>query len=67
VDLCAVGPLFEQNAVFPAKTNTEFVEVLSDSHVRMVVWERGAGRTLACGTGDLSVCLSIYLSIYLSI
>ena len=51
VDLAAVGPLFERNSVFPAKTNTEFVEILSRSHVRMVVWERGAGRTLACGTG----------------
>lgn len=43
--------MFERNAVFPARTNTEFVEVLTPSHVRMVVWERGAGRTLACGTG----------------
>ena len=51
LDIFAIGPLFESNAVFPARTNTEFVEVLSRSHVRMVVWERGAGRTLACGTG----------------
>lgn len=51
VDLFNVGPKFERNSVFPAKTNTEFVEVLSRSHVRMIVWERGAGRTLACGTG----------------
>ena len=51
LDLAGVGPLFEKNAVFPAKTNTEFVQILSPSHVRMVVWERGAGRTLACGTG----------------
>ena len=51
VDLFRVGPMFESHPVFPAKTNTEFVEVLSPSHVRMMVWERGAGRTLACGTG----------------
>jgi hypothetical protein len=51
LDLEGLGPKFEHNAVFPARTNTEFVEVLSPSHVRMVVWERGAGRTLACGTG----------------
>jgi diaminopimelate epimerase len=50
-ELEKIGPLFERNAVFPARTNTEFVEVLTPSHVRMVVWERGAGRTLACGTG----------------
>ncbi|KAF6263281.1 diaminopimelate epimerase [Scenedesmus sp. NREL 46B-D3] len=51
LDIFAIGPKFEHNAAFPARTNTEFVEVLSRSHVRMVVWERGAGRTLACGTG----------------
>lgn len=51
LDLVTIGPLFERNAVFPAKTNTEFVQIVSPSHVRMIVWERGAGRTLACGTG----------------
>jgi len=51
LDLEGVGPLFESHPAFPARTNTEFVEVLSRSHVRMAVWERGAGRTLACGTG----------------
>jgi len=51
LDLPGLGPLFEHNDVFPARTNTEFVEVVSRSHVRMAVWERGAGRTLACGTG----------------
>eukprot|EP00877_Chromochloris_zofingiensis_P011955 jgi/Chrzof1/7012/Cz02g07180.t1 len=51
VALSTIGPRFERNAVFPARTNTEFVEVLSQQHVRMVVWERGAGATLACGTG----------------
>lgn len=51
IDLAAVGPEFESHPAFPAKTNTEFVEVVSRQHVRMVVWERGAGRTLACGTG----------------
>jgi len=50
-DVETVGPFFENHQVFPARTNTEFVQVLSPSHVRMVVWERGAGRTLACGTG----------------
>lgn len=51
LDIFTIGPKFENNPVFPARTNTEFVEILSRSHVRMVVWERGAGRTLACGTG----------------
>ncbi|GBF90140.1 diaminopimelate epimerase [Raphidocelis subcapitata] len=51
LDIFDIGPQFESNTVFPARTNTEFVEVLNRGHVRMVVWERGAGRTLACGTG----------------
>jgi diaminopimelate epimerase len=58
LDLAATGPLFEKNAVFPARTNTEFVQVLSPSHVRMVVWERGAGRTLACGTGACALVVA---------
>lgn len=51
LDLNSLGPKCEKHPVFPAKVNTEFVEILSRQHVRMVVWERGAGRTLACGTG----------------
>eukprot|EP00239_Pterosperma_sp_CCMP1384_P001277 CAMPEP_0197847610 /NCGR_PEP_ID=MMETSP1438-20131217/6586_1 /TAXON_ID=1461541 /ORGANISM="Pterosperma sp., Strain CCMP1384" /LENGTH=295 /DNA_ID=CAMNT_0043459581 /DNA_START=273 /DNA_END=1160 /DNA_ORIENTATION=- len=46
-----LGPLFECNEVFPAKTNTEFVEIIDRGRVKMRVWERGAGLTLACGTG----------------
>lgn len=53
-----IGPLFEQHEVFPARTNTEFIEVLSPSHVRMRVWERGAGATLACGTGACAVVVA---------
>lgn len=56
--LASIGPKFERNAVFPARTNTEFVEVLSPSHVRMVVWERGAGATLACGTGACALLVA---------
>jgi len=51
LDLAQIGPLFESHPAFPARTNTEFVHILSRSHVRMAVWERGAGATLACGTG----------------
>lgn len=47
----AVGPKVERHAMFPQKVNAEFVQVLSRSHVRLKVWERGAGPTLACGTG----------------
>ena len=51
LDLPALGPVFESNPVFPAKTNTEFVEVVNPGYVKMRVWERGAAETLACGTG----------------
>jgi diaminopimelate epimerase len=51
LDLPAIGPAFEAHPTFPAKTNTEFVEVVNRNYVKMRVWERGAGATLACGTG----------------
>lgn len=51
IDLVKIGPLFEHNLHFPKKTNTEFIEVISSNYVKMKVWERGAGITLACGTG----------------
>ncbi|CAG0928759.1 diaminopimelate epimerase [Planctomycetaceae bacterium] len=45
------GPLVEVNKFFPRKTNVEFIQVLSRKKITMRVWERGAGETLACGTG----------------
>jgi diaminopimelate epimerase len=51
VPLTEIGSLFERHPVFPQKTNTEFVEVIKTNYVKMRVWERGAGITLACGTG----------------
>lgn len=52
-----LGPRIEVLPVFPAKTNVEFVEVLSTSEVRMRVWERGVGETMACGTGACAVAV----------
>ena len=49
------GPAFEHHAIFPNRTNTEFVEVENQSTLRMRVWERGSGPTLACGTGACAV------------
>ncbi len=46
-----IGPKFEHHSAFPQRTNTEFVRVIRPDYVRMRVWERGAGITLACGTG----------------
>jgi diaminopimelate epimerase len=51
LDLATIGPLFERHEMFPQRTNTEFCAVLDRQTVRMRVWERGAGETLACGTG----------------
>lgn len=58
IDLPLLGPQFENHSAFPARINTEFVEVLSRNHVRMCVWERGAGRTLACGTGACALVVA---------
>jgi len=60
--LAQVGPQFEKHPVFPARTNTEFVQVLSPTHLKMVVWERGAGPTLACGTGACALLVAAVLT-----
>ncbi len=52
------GPLLEEHSFFPNKTNVEFVKVLSDSAIKMRVWERGVGETLACGTGACAAAVS---------
>jgi diaminopimelate epimerase len=51
IALAQLGPQFEHHAVFPQRTNTEFIEVVRPDYLKMRVWERGAGATLACGTG----------------
>ena len=52
------GPLIETNATFPAKINVEFVTIESPNKVSVRVWERGAGATLACGTGACAVTVA---------
>jgi diaminopimelate epimerase len=56
IPLQSIGPEFEHNPVFPQRINTEFIEVISPNYLKMRVWERGAGITLACGTG---ACASV--------
>ena len=51
LNLEEIGPMFEQHPLFPERVNTEFVRVVNRSTLRMRVWERGSGETLACGTG----------------
>jgi len=51
VDVPRVGPLFEHAEIFPQRINTEFIRVVNPSTIKMRVWERGSGETLACGSG----------------
>ena len=51
VDVAQTGPLFEHADIFPERINTEFVRVVNPSTIKMRVWERGSGETMACGTG----------------
>jgi diaminopimelate epimerase len=62
IDLEKVGPLFETHSAFPAKTNTEFIEVVNSGYLKMRVWERGAGITLACGTGACAALVAAVLN-----
>lgn len=56
IPLETIGPEFEHHPVFPKRTNTEFIQVVRSDYLKMRVWERGAGVTLACGTG---ACASV--------
>jgi diaminopimelate epimerase len=51
-----IGPMFENHPMFPERVNTEFIQVMDRKHIKMRVWERGSGETLACGTG---ACASV--------
>ena len=52
------GPIIENHEMFPRRTNVEFVQIISRTEVRQRTWERGAGETLACGTGASAVCVA---------
>ncbi|GBD35339.1 Diaminopimelate epimerase [bacterium HR36] len=52
------GPRIERHPAFPRRVNVEFVQLLTPTEVRMRVWERGSGETLACGTGACAVCVA---------
>lgn len=57
-----IGPLFENNLLFPERVNTEFVQVVDRNHIKMRVWERGSGETLACGTGACASAVACILN-----
>lgn len=60
IPLEVIGPQIEKHSMFPDGVNVEFVSVISDNEIRMRVWERGSGVTMACGTG---ACASVVASI----
>lgn len=62
LDIEKIGPLFENHEKFPARINTEFVKVIDRKTLQMRVWERGAGETLACGTGACAVAVASALN-----
>lgn len=61
VDLTGLGPRFEHDPLFPERTNVEFASLLGPDHLRMRVWERGAGITLACGSGTCATAVAAHL------
>lgn len=62
VNLPLIGPLVENNESFPKKTNVEFAQILNNQTIRMRVWERGAGITMACGTGACATLVASVLN-----
>lgn len=58
IDLKSVGPLLETHPLFPGRINVEFAEIKKEDEVRMRVWERGSGITLACGTGACATAVA---------
>lgn len=63
-DVPSIGPLFENHPLFPEKVNAEFVQVLDRNTLKMRVWERGSGETLACGTGATATLVAAVLNGY---
>ncbi len=62
LDLAKIGPLFESNPMFPERVNTEFVSIVDSRTIKMRVWERGSGETLACGTGACAAAVAAVLN-----
>jgi len=55
------GPMIENHSLFPKRINVEFTEVLNPSEIKMRVWERGSGETMACGTGASAVAVASHI------
>ena len=61
VDLAMLGPVWENDLLFPARTNVEYAALIGPDQLRMRVWERGAGITLACGSGACATAVAAHL------
>ena len=64
LDLPKIGPIIENNPLFPERINTEFVQIIARNKLKMRVWERGSGETFACGTGACAVAIAAILAGY---
>lgn len=64
IQLHKIGEKFENHEMFPERINTEFVEILDENHLKMRVWERGSGETLACGTGACASAVAAVINGY---
>lgn len=62
INLEKLGPKFENDPIFPERVNTEFVQIISNTEVKMRVWERGSGETWACGTGTCATVVACALN-----
>lgn len=60
IDFATVGPHFENHPLFPERANIGFVQVIDAEHIKLVVWERGAGLTLACGSGACAALVNAH-------
>ena len=60
IALFRLGPIFEKNELFPEKTNVHFCQILNRYNIKVKVWERGVGPTLACGTGACAIHVAAY-------
>ena len=61
VDLATLGPIYEHDPLYPQRTNVEFANIIAPNRLRMRVWERGAGITLACGSGACATAVAAHL------
>lgn len=66
LELTKLGPMFEYSEMFPERVNIEFVKIIDKRILKMRVWERGSGETLACGTGACAAAVAAVINGYCS-